>query len=142
MTTLTQARDEVQAQFRTVWLADPISAQLPVLYMDVADVPPEEGAWARINVQHGSGGQRTLSGDTGQRRYGRTGVVTVQIFTPRGDGMELNDQLSAIATRAFEGITTSPGRVSFLRVRPNEIGPDGRLFHTNVLADIEYDEVR
>lgn len=140
--TPTQARNEMLAAFRAVWLADPISASLPVLYPDTRHEPPAEGAWARISVQHGDGRQATLSNEEGKRRWRHTGILTVQIFTPRGYGLALNDKLSAIAKRAFEGVTTTPGRVVFYRVRMREIGQDGQWFNTNVLADFEYDEVR
>ena len=140
--TLTQARDEILTQFRTTWLADPISAELPVLWPDSDSKPPSSGAWARASVTHGPGGQRTLSGGTGQIRYTHKGFVIIQLFTPRGDGLKLSDQLAIIGKRAFEGVATSPGHVSFYRVVAREIGPDGQWFNTNVLADCEWDEVR
>lgn len=140
--TLTQARDEMLAAFRTAWLANSASDQLPVLYPDTADDPPDSGAWARVTVTHGAGGQATLAGDSGQRRYRHTGFVTVELYTPRGDGLVLSDQLVTITKQAFEGVTTSPGHVTFYRVRVREVGPDGQWFHQNVLADFEYDEVR
>lgn len=140
--TLTQARDEMLAVFRTAWLADSVSSSLPVLYPDTADDLPDSGAWARVTVTHGTGGQVTLAGDSGQRRYRHTGFITVELYTPRGDGLVLNDQLATIVKHAFEGVTTSPGHVTFYRVRVREVGSDGQWFHTNVLADFEYDEVR
>lgn len=141
--TLTQARDEMLAVFRESWLADPASAQLPVLYPDTKSVPPTTGkGWVRVMVQHGSGGQATLSNAAGRRRFRHTGIVFVQIFTDRGDGMVLADQLASVAKNAFEGVTTDPGRVTFYRVRVREVGPDGQWFQTNVLADFEYDEVK
>jgi hypothetical protein len=140
--TLTQARDEILTQFRTAWLADPASAALPVLWPDSDSKPPASGAWARVSVTHGSGGQSTLSGGLGETRYTHMGFVTVQLFTPRGDGLKLSDQLVTISKHAFEGVATSPGHVTFYRVRSREVGPDGQWFNTNVLADFEYDEVR
>jgi hypothetical protein len=131
------------AVFREAWLADPASAQLPVLYPDTKSLPPTTGAgWARISVQHGSGGQATLSNESGRKRYRRTGIVFVQIFTDRGDGMVLADELATITKNAFEGVATNPGRVTFYRVRVREVGPDGQWFQTNVLADFDYDEVK
>lgn len=145
MTTLAQAKNEIAGAFRDAWIADPLSADLPVLYLDVADAPPTSGAWARLTVRHGPGGQATLAGDAGTRHYRRTGFVTVQVFVERHDraGAETTmDALVPIAVHAFEGITTSPGRVAFHRVRVNEVGVSGVWLQTNVLADFEYDEVR
>ena len=140
--TLTQARDEMFKAFRDAWIADSASQQLPVLYPDTSDDPPKEGAWARVSINHGSSGQATLAGDSGQKRYRHTGFITVELYTPRGDGLVLNGELSIIVKHAFEGVATSPGHVTFYRVRVREVGPDGQWFHTNVLADFEYDEVR
>ncbi len=140
--TLTQARDEMFKAFRDAWLADATSNLLPVLYPDTDAEPPTEGAWARVSIKHGPSRQATLSGESGQKRFRHTGFITVELYTPRGDGLVLNGQLSIIVKHAFEGVATSPGQVIFYRVRVNEVGPDGQWFHTNVLADFEYDEVR
>ena len=140
--TIDQARDEMLGVFREAWVASSASQQLPVMWPDVDDDLPTEGAWARVSINHGTGGQATLSGDTGKRRYRHTGFIVVQLFTTRGDGLVLNGQLCTIVKQAFEGVTTCPGQVTFYRVRVREIGPDGQWFQTNVLADFEYDEVR
>lgn len=140
--TIQQARDEILSTLTTAWLGDPASADLPMLYPDRSQEPPKQGAWARVTVQHNTGRQVTLSGETGARRFRRTGIVTVQIFTPLGDGLTLGDELTMIAGRAFEGITTASG-VIFRNVRNHEVGKDKQgWFQTNVLADFEYDEVR
>ncbi|RKZ20191.1 hypothetical protein DRQ50_00095 [bacterium] len=140
--TIAQARDEILGTFQTAWLADSVSQLLPVLYSDVSQEPPDAGAWARVTINHTASRQATLSGETGARRYRRFGFVTVQLFTPTGEGLTLGDELTTIAVRAFEGVTTAPGRVIFRNVRPIEVGQGGSWFQTNVLADFEYDEVR
>lgn len=151
--TVSEARDQIHAQFRTAWLADPNTQAYFVEYEDVAqgDVPEKAAArplpWARFTMRHnpGTGGQVAYGiGDqaNGARRYRRFGVITINLFAPKGDGMKiLDDEMTPVAMRAFEGKTTSGG-VQFLRVRPVEIGPDGDYFQANVLVDFEYDEVR
>lgn len=140
--TLGQARDEICAVFRTAWIAGPPSSTLPVLYPDVSQEIPASSAWARVTVAHNVGGQATLANESGQRRFRHVGIVTVQIFTPTGDGQVLSDQLITIVKDAFEGVTTTPGRVIFRRTRVNEVGQEGQWFQVNVLADFEYDEVK
>lgn len=140
--TITQARNEIMATFKAAWEADAASQLLPVLYDDVAQKIPDAGAWVRITARYTASAQSTLSGETGARRWRRYGVVFVQIFTPTGEGLTLNEELVMIAMRAFEGVTTTPGRVTFRNVRPNEVGQEGAWFQTNVLADFEHDEVR
>lgn len=140
---ITQARNEIFGQFRTTWLADGASSGVPVMYPDLGDQqPPTTGAWVRINIKHLSGGQSSLAGAVGTRMFTHGGFITVQIFTVFGEGQTQADALTVIVKRAFEGVTTSPGRVMFRNVRVNEVGQDGQWFQTNVIADFEYDEVK
>lgn len=141
MTTPTEARDEILSAHKTAWDADATASLYPLVYWDVSGEKPET-PWARVTVRHQDGEQVTLSNEAGQRRFRHFGVVTVQTFTKYGGGMSLNDELVAVSKNAFEGVTTSPGRVIFLNVRINEVGQEGHWFQTNVLADFEYDEVR
>lgn len=140
--TLNQARNEIWSTFQDAWEADSTSELVPVLYPDVSGEPPEEGAWVRASMIHTGSTQVTLSNETGARRFRRSGIVTIQIMTPCGMGLTLSDQLTKIAMRAFEGVTTSPGGVMFLNVRPIEAGQSGNWYQVNVLADFQYDEVR
>lgn len=148
--TVEQARDQIHTRFRTAWLADTNTQNYFVKYEDVAQGDrPEKAAtkpapWARFTLRHnpGAGGQATLSGDTGQRRYRRFGTITINLFAPKGDGLKILDQeMIPVAMQAFEGQTTAGG-VIFRNVRPAEVGPDGDYFQANVLVDFEYDEVR
>ena len=140
--TPTQARDEVLTKFKEAWEADATSADVPILYNDVAQDVPDSGSWARVTVRHLDGYQATLAGAVGVRRFRHEGVVTVQIFTPFSDGLVESDALAEIAKNAFEGEVTTPGRVIFRRVRLNEVGQTGQWFQVNVLANFEYDEIR
>lgn len=133
-----QARDEIYAKFASAWA----TTELPTLYEDTAGETPAEGAWCRITVAHTAAGQVTLGGETGNRRFRRYGIVTVQIFTPFNDGRVVADGLATVAVDAFEGEVTSPGRVIFRNVRAIDVGPDGPWTQTNVLAEFEYDEVK
>ncbi len=140
---ITQARDEILAAFKTAWDAGTETAGKPVIYWDRPDsTPPASGTWARVTVKHVTGSQVTLSGETGQRRFEHTGIVTVQVFTESGRGLTLSDLATEIVINAFEGVTTSPGRVLFRNVRANPVGQDSQWFQQNVLAEFEYDKVR
>ena len=140
--TIDQARDEILGTFRAAWLASSTSDEYPIRYWNVAYDEDPTTPWARVAVRHQDGAQVTLSNESGARRFRRFGVVTVQVFTIYGRNSGLHDDLVTIANNAFEGVTTSPGRVIFRNVRINEVGQDGQWFQTNVLADFEYDEVR
>lgn len=140
--TYNQAKDEILGAFRTAWLADALSLDYPIRYWDVAYQADPLTPWARATVVHQDGEQVTLSNESGARRFRRFGVVTVQVFTEWGKNTTLGPGLAKITSEAFEGVTTSPGRVIFRNVRVNEVGQDGQWFQTNVLADFEYDEIR
>ncbi len=147
--TYADARDEILTLFKDAWDAGADSAGVRVQYPDVAEDPPPEteetnespSPWARVTVEHASGGQDTLMGSVGNRRFRRDGTVRVQIFTAFGQGLSLADSLAKIAADAFEGQTT-PNDVWFRNVRLNELGRDGEYSVTQVLADFTYDEVK
>lgn len=108
------------------------------------DIPGEENppaTWARVTVRHLTSEQASLSDEAGVRRYTRRGQVTVQIFTPQGDGLVAADTIASAIQDAFLGVST-PNGVWFRSVRTNEVGIDGPWFQTNVLAEFQYDEVR
>ena len=147
--TVTQARNEVFTLFRTAWLADASSLGVELRYEDVGPTDPpkiptggDAPSWVRIQLRHADGDQSSLGGETGTRIFERFGIITVQVFTPTGDGLVLNDTLSLIARNAFEGKTTSPGAVRLRRARIVAVGEDGPWYQSNVLVDFEYDEVK
>ena len=151
--TVGEARDAIMSVFRTAWLADAETLDIPVKWPDVAqgEFPPKTqdadgnpSPWARITVNHnpGAGGQGNLSGDTGQRRYERFGQVFIGLFAGTGGGMTKLDEMTRVAMQAFEGVRHTGTGMIFYRVRLQEVGPDGAYTHVNVLADFEYDEVR
>ena len=147
--TFTQARDDILTQFRTTWNADTPAVnggKIPqVFYEGVAeeDALPQDDAWARIVIRHTLANQSSLSDDSGQRRFEKIGIVTVQVFTPLkdGKGTELGEGLAQVAKKAYEGKHTLTSNVWFRNVRINEIGVDGPWFQMNVLADFIYDEL-
>lgn len=144
--TYRQAYNEMLGAFSTAWLADPTSQGLRVQYpdrKDFDDPPGEREAWARVSIQHNPiGGQVTLAGpNMGLQRFRRFGILTVQLFTPKGDGLQLGLDLAMIASRAFESVVTTPGNVIFRGVNVVEVqNPSGLWAQTNVIANFEYDE--
>ena len=147
--TTTVARDEIYGLFKTAWDGDVASSSVLVLYENVPGEPPDAvntatgklPPYARVSVRHFTGGQSTLSGGLGRRTFSRNGAVTVQIFTPIGDGLALSDTLVPIARNAYEGVDTASG-VWFRNVRHVEVGPTGAWYQVNVIADFTYDEIR
>jgi hypothetical protein len=153
--TYEQARDEILTAHKVPWDAlttavlavavAPAAGYVPTVVYDgvePADVRAHGLAWTRLTVRHtpAGAGQRTL-GETGNRRFARAGLVTAQVFVPKGRGVTLADRLCKIAADAFEGQHT-PGGVWFRNVRMNEVGPDGPWVQHNVVAEFVYDELK
>ena len=136
----TQARDEMLGLLEAAWQLDADSTNVVLLFEDDARPRPDSGAYAVAAVRFVDVPRVTLGGENGQKRYTSTGLVTVQIRTPQGDGYTLSDKLSRVARDAFRGNRSSGGAV-FSRVRIKSEGADGTYMLTNVIVDFEYDEV-
>ncbi len=148
--TVKTARNEIYARFNTEWLADGLTAAIPVLWGNVKGDPPvgvdSDGfglPWARVTVQHAVGGQRTLGGDA-KSLFGRDGFVTVQLFGPVGLGFDDNslmDDMIEVALRAFDAQVT-PSNIWFRNGTPTEVGVSEAWFQTNVVVEFTYDQLR
>lgn len=139
--TFAEARDAMAKLFTDAWkLANPT---FPIIYDDLGEpqIPKTEKPWARLTIRHNRGEQETLANPLGQRLFSRDGLVTVQIFTPRGEGLTRAYILAKVAADAFEGQAT-PNGVWFRSVRLREVGPDGNWYQVNVIADFEYNEAK
>ena len=80
--TYKEARDYIYGIFHAVW-----DSSWPVAWGDLPAAPPSnDTAWARVRLLHTNGGQSTLCGESGSRRFARRGIVTISIFVPVGGG--------------------------------------------------------
>lgn len=103
-------------------------------------VPKDDDTlWARLTIRHGPGGQASLAGDSGQRRWRAEGTVTVQVFAPMGDGAQASRNAAHVVMNAFRDAKLP---VWFRNARMNEVGASGAFFQINVLTTFSYDEVR
>lgn len=95
-----------------------------------------DDAWARITVQGGEAFQASLGG-TGNRRWRQPGLVTVQIFSPMGEGLQTSLDVADDVVVALEGVSTSSVDLHAASVNP--IGRDGAFFQTNVRTPFRFD---
>lgn len=131
-----EARDIINAVFKNYW----DTTTFPAVYTDVpSDPPSNDTPWARLVLRHSRGGQSSLAGEIGTRRFNRVGTVFVQIFTPVGDGLTQGYNLAQGVVNAYEDARES---VWFRNVQMKEIGSNGAYEQINVTATFEYDEVR
>jgi len=132
------ARDFMFGVFKAAW---DTTGGLPAAYDDLpASKPDGQSPWARVSIVHATGGQASLSNEFGVRRWDRTGVLSVQVFAPTGDGIKTCYTLATLVANAFESSQGSD--VWFRNVRLNEAGVDGAFYQINMLADFSYDDVR
>lgn len=142
ISSIVTARDEILLHFTTKWNAGTPPIPL-LLYDDKHTDLPDDAPYARVTVQHTITPQVTVGGKgTGGQRFRRFGLVTVQIFTPSGDGLTNSDVLVDLAVDAFEGENTGSDRVEFRNVRANEVDQDGPWNQNNVIAEFTYDRVK
>lgn len=140
--TRAEAIDAMTGLLKTAWDATDYAGRLK--YENVAEDDEDfEGndPWARLTIRHNLSSQATLSNQDGQRRFRRLGVLIIQVFTPQGTGLFLEDDLPTVVRDAYEGKSVLGGLI-FRDVTINEIGTSGSWFQTNVTASFEYDEVK
>lgn len=142
--TYEEARNQILALVTTAWNAQGSPPQL--VYDDKPQDLPDTATYARITIQHNTSSQVTLGGKPSQggagRRFRRNGLITVQIFTPFGDGLTTSDPLVDLVVDALEGEETGSDQVEFKNVSVNEIGENGAWHQTNVTAEFEWDRVK
>lgn len=132
-----EARDVIFGIFKTIWDTTGFEA----IYPDKTGyLPTGEMPWARATIQHATGKQSSLSGSSGTKRFTETGIVTIQVFTPVGDGSTASYQLATLVRDAYRDAL---GPIVWFRdVQIHEVGISGASFQNNVLATFSYDEVR
>ena len=136
--TLVEARDAIYELLKAAWDA----TGYIMLWDDLSGEPPETTSpWARSKISFNTGGQASLSNDQGKARFNRAGFLTIQVFTPAGEGLDDNLILAQLILDAYEGVSTSNG-VWFRNARYNPVGNSGDFFQGNVLVDFTYDEVK
>lgn len=131
-----EARDEVLTLLKEVVDAETLTA----IYDDTEKEPPKGTAkWVRIQVVHNYGYRSSLAGPAGKSRHRQGGIVLIEIYTIRDDGLTESDRLANLFALKMRGHTES---VWFRNVHPEEVGSDGAWFHKNVVAEFEYDLVQ
>lgn len=140
------AYDQIFALFTTKWNADTpaiTGGSAPeIFYQGITDVGPQppEDPWCRISIQHVTNQQSALNPEGGLKRFTVTGFVTVQIFVPIGEGLNLIRQLAPVAKEAFQGVRTADDSIWFRDSAINEVGTDGPWNQFNVSSFFEYEE--
>ena len=134
MTTRTEATDIMMGHVRAM-----LPLGVAVVWPMTPAIVPENTLWIRPSIQHVGGGQASLSGAIGTRRFDRYGMLTIQCFSPVGDGNTDADDLAGSLLNSFEGIRNS--QVWYRNIRAIEIGKEGSTVQVNLIADFSYEEI-
>lgn len=120
-----------------------VASALPVnciaVYPNTPSEIPTATDWIRPTVRHSDGGQISLAGENGARRFIRKGVLVIQCFSPVGDGNKGIDTLVDNFVTKLEAVRNS--QVWYRNIRAIEVGKDGSSMQVNVMADFEYENV-
>jgi hypothetical protein len=140
--TRAEAVDQVFALVSTAWgSTGPIDWPDKVQAAGVVFPPTAATPWLRARLQYLPAGQGSLAGAGGARMWDRVGVLTIQVFSPRGSGLPAGFTLAKILEDALEGAAT-PGQVWFRNVHTRHVGADGMFNQFNVIAEFEHNEVK
>ena len=148
MTSQAEADDLVMGVVTTAWTAPAAaSAAFPMLYDNVgANLPgdtwepggnddSQDEPYARATIRTSLEGQSTQGR---QRKFETQSFITVQVFTPVGDGHVLGRTLCKVLTDALKNATASVNGVWFFDVVALEVGVEGALYQYNVNAIFRY----
>jgi hypothetical protein len=103
--------------------------------------PADDVRWMRVSVQHNSGGQASLSGALGKKRWRREGEIFVQCFNPLSKGgSPVAVEMACVIRDAFEA--TGTGGVWYREAKINDVGTDRAWYHVNASSHFQYDTVR
>lgn len=130
----TEAEAEIRDFFNTAW-----SGLTEISWPDKKFNVPNEETYVVFNCRENDGFQASL-GSPGSNRFRHTGIVTIQVFQPQGQGSIDARAKATAALSAFMGSETNG--IHFYDVQARQIGDDGNgYYQINVLASFRYDEI-
>jgi len=149
MSTIEQARSDIYTALKAAWDAGAATTGKILTYGNVtADVPEDEIAstgtpepYGSVRIENTFSSAQSLRGDGGLRRFRRTGLLFVEVYTPAGNGLSSADQIVKVVLDGLEGQTTANG-VYFRNAQVREEGVSGPWFLTVITVEFEYDEVK
>jgi len=119
----------------SIW--DDVQKQQPTQQVNANN--PVVLPWIRISMKHNTGGQSSLAGQNGLRRYTKYGFLIVEVFGAAGNGQLITDPIADAILTGVQGKST-PGNIWFRNGTVKEVGIDGAWWKTNVILEFEYDQ--
>jgi len=115
---------------------------LYAIYDDTAKEVPDDVSvkWVRISVKHANGTRASLGRADTKSKHTQSGFVFIEIYTPRDDGLQNSDVLSAAFADSLRKF--SDGDIWIGDVSEVEVGEDGSWFRSDAIAEFQYDLIR
>lgn len=134
----TDFRDRILTPLKAVAAAQ---SNLYTIYDDTAKAVPDTSIkWVRISVKHANGTRSSLSRKNGSGMHTQSGFVFIEIYTPRDDGLQDSDTISAAFADSLRNF--SDGDIWIGDVSEIEMGEDGLWFRSDVEVEFSYDLIR
>ena len=136
MSTFSEVRNAIQSRFITNF------GSTLTAWDNQSFTPPEPGTnveWVRVTVQFTSGAQDSF-GIVGNRKFIKTGLLTIQVFTPIDFATDANDALCQQVQDLYEGVRIDD--IWFLDGGIVFSGYDGEWFQQNVSFEINFEDVK
>lgn len=146
MTDIVEATDEIFGYLKTIWDADAAMTGVTLFWDNVktptpgddATKPAKPSAWARATLRHLASPIEGKGGATS--KYLTEAILTVQIFTPYGDGSEQWRAIVKSLLAAFRDYTIAGQPIWFTNARALERGQDRVWFAVDFVSDVRYEE--
>lgn len=144
-TTYEEAYDTITNQVLADWPAAALAivgsaVEMRFTGVEKGDIP--KVSFARFTMQPVLERQATLRDATGVQRYTSTGLIHIQVFTPRTADLaeEWARKLAVVARNIFRG-KSFDGCIWFRNVRINNLDPEAAFIRKTMVAEYEYDEM-
>jgi len=133
--TLDARHAAIRTRFKDFWAGQP-----PTQFPNQKFTPPDNLPWMRLVIQD-AGVNWASMGDPGNNVARNVGQVTVQIFTPSGDGEGLALEIANQALAVFRSWSDTATGLRF-EVPPyaRQVGVEGKWYQINVVAPFKFDD--
>lgn len=136
MSTFIEVRNAIIKRFRASFSAVPMA--LDNQNFD----PPTPSAtikWVRLSVQF-VGGRQDSFGKSGNRKFLKSGLLSIQVFTAIDEATNVNDTLCQQVQDLFEGVRIDD--IWFYDGGIRFSGAENEWFQQNVVFDFDFEDVK
>lgn len=144
-----EAQAVVLGILKDAW-ASSTYASVPIVWDDIdeGDGPPDEGPWIEASVSFVAAPQRGFGGPdaTKKRKFRVFGLLSIGVYTPRGEGRVDNMLMCDVLLRAYQTAPTNGDAIQFRNIHQEDPTGDARgdasYWKSMVYADFDYDQHR